>query len=377
MNRQKELMALKKVTIKNLECAQDVSLLKELMHESLTERLEKANPYKEQELLDIKIPKWRSSKVDWGQLLHREGLLGHVVYNSEEISPSSRGQTADNLGMRYFGGSFVDLLKKPLKRTDEIKLDGFCTNVTVTEDTILVPLTLKDILQVYTKDNELLKTIKTEKSPTSVHITHVGEFMLSCETGMFVLDADMANPPVKVSDGCYYDVCVFGKRVFSFNDNNKCIEELIRDDVEGWIKENREVPVDWLKFTSDCDTLLVRECRDNATDLEFFICVWNQHTVYQVNSQGERVRAYGSKNEQGEGGLYYPRLCGVDKEGDILVANSCHCKYTVLNTQTGLSSPVFTAENEVYDAQFVGDNTVWCSGSIGKTFVLSKHEVQF
>ena len=373
-NREKDLARLKNVTSTILESVQHASLLHELVHGNLMGRLRKVNREKVHKNLEIKKAIWRGSEVGWPQAAQDEGLVGKVVYNMEKISLESGRQLFDNLGSRYPGSCFMEFFKKPLKQTAEIILDGLCSKVTVTEDKILAPLLKMNVLQVYTKDGKLLKTFNTEKGPGCVEKTHVGEFMLSCETGMFVLDADLANPPVKVIDGCYSDVCVFGKRVFSFDDNNKCIVELVMDDVKGWVKKSRVVPVGWLKDTSDGDTLLVRECRDNPIELEFFISACHQHTVYQVNSQGQIVAVHGSEKEQG-GGLKYPYLCGVDSEGMILVADSWQSKCKVLNTQKAVWSSVFTTESVLCDALVVDENTVWFSRHADKTDVLSKYEV--
>ena len=371
-NREKELAHLKNVTNTILESVQHASLLHELVHGNLMERLRKVSGEKIHKNLQIKKPMWMGSEGDRPHVAQDEGFVGKVVYNIEKISLETGRQWFDNLGNRYQGGCFVELFKKPLKQTAEIILDGLCSKITVTEDKILAPLSTINVLQVYTKDGKLLRTFNTEKGPGCVEKTHVGEFMLSCETGMFVLDAGMTKPPVKVIDGCYSDVCVFGKTVFSFDDNNKCIIEFVRDDISGWIK-NGEVPVSWLKDTSDGDTLLVRECRDDPTELEFFICACHQHTVYQVNSQGQIVAVHGSKKEPG-GGLKYPYLCGIDSEGMILVADSWQSKCKVLNTQKAVWSSVFTTENVLCDVLVVDENTVWFSRHADKIDVLSKYE---
>ena len=283
-------------------------------------------------------------------------------------------QRLDNIRSKYFGCSFVELFTKPLKQTYEIKLDSRCKKVTVCKDKLLVPLVNENIVQVYKKDGRLLKSINAEEC-TCVEKTHTGEFMLSCYTGIYAIGEGMINSPVKVTEGCYCDICVIGNRVFSWDHKRKNIVEFTRDEVKGWSKQGRMVSVGWLENTSGGDTLLVKECTDNHTDLEFFICVWNQHTVYQVNRQGQKVRAYGSRNERGEGGLCGPYLCGIDREGGILVADSFHYKLRVLDTQTGSWSTAFTAENFVCDVQMDDENSLWFSAHNGKSFVVSKYEV--
>ena len=92
VNRQKELDELIQDANNSLDSAHHASLLNELVHRSLIERLERAQKQSLTEIINIKMPEWKGSEVSLGVSAQRKDLLGKVVYNTEEISLVNGGK---------------------------------------------------------------------------------------------------------------------------------------------------------------------------------------------------------------------------------------------------------------------------------------------
>ena len=73
------------------------------------------------------------------------------------------------------------------------------------------------------------------------------------------------------------------------------------------------------------------------------------------------------------GGLKCPYMCGLDSNGQILVADARNNKYKVLNPQTRIWRTVFTADDYVIDAKVENGHTVWCNAKINLKWAVTKN----
>ena len=336
MNKGKEIANLRNVTRTSLERARNTSLLSELVNGGLSRRLKEvtAQP-RNTHSLTIKKPTLQPNTRQWAAL-EEEGLLGRIGYTTDTLLVMDGVKVTSEVNAavsKYWRGKFTEFFEKPLKQTQQIGLPDICPKLTLCDDKIWAPLYRKNVVQIYTRDGQLVKSVKVEGKPTCVEKTPTGEMLVRCATsGLCVLSEDSGNT-VKVASGSYTDVCVCGDSVYTWDWQNKQIVEFVKEDRD-W-RQKSVISVGFVGDRNPSDTLLVRRCGEDRAQLEFFVCARGQHTVYQVNSQGDKVRQFGSVSEQGDGGLQYPSLCGVDNHGDILVADVNHYKYKLLNTVSG------------------------------------------
>ena len=366
--RQQTLTHLKNVTTTSLERARHASLLTELVSGGLCRKLKEVTSTSTQsETVCVKKPELKRTAA---HVSEKSESVGEIVYRTENMSV--KDGVNKKTGIRHFAGNYKEVFKKTLKQTLEIKINDWCKKVSVFDDKVWVPVFNNKVVNVYTVSGELVNTFRTQGCPVSVEKTATGEIMVLCyNTGLYVLNKD-TNNTVRISAGDYCDMCVCGESVYTWDCRKKCVEKFVKDDTGTW-RQNRVVSVTWIQNRHYWDTLLVREGEDD-TSVEFFIGVCYQHTVFQVNSQGDKVRQFGGQNEQGDGGLKCPCVCGVDNHGHVLVADMGHNQYKLLDTHTGHWSVVFTGESEVDDAKITG-NTIWFSRHTNSGHVITKHEI--
>ena len=255
----------------------------------------------------------------------------------------------------------------------KIELPSYCYKVTVCDDKVFAPIGGQKIIQVYNKQGQLLNTIANEGRPVCIEKSPFGEILVCCcDTGLFVLKEDSMQPVI-IASGEYSDMCMYGDKVYTWDYENKQILEFLRENMERK-KQKRVVNVGGEGVASQWDTLLVRQCEAENGGVEFFVCLWSQHTILRVSEKGEQILQYGNRSGQGEEGLHWPRICGVDSGGQILVAGGLSCKYVVINTDTGMWMTVFSCDETVYDAKVESESTVWFSRYINGKYIITRHE---
>ena len=372
-NLYKQLSNLQKVTGTSIERARYVTLLQELLHGGLLERLHAVNSEKNVKQLQVKLPTLEMNKSEWSELV-KKGLCGQVRFNSTALRVGSVSVMgiAQTAGVRYWDGDFTQVFGQELKQTLKIELPDYCQKVTVYDDKVFTPIRDKNVIQVYNKQGQLQDTIDIEGKPRCVEKSPAGDMLACCcNTGLFVLKED-SKQPVNIARGTYSDMCMYGDKVYTWDYKNKQIVEFVRQKVE-WKRQERVVNVGGGGEGYEWDTLLVRQYEGENGGLEFFVCLWLQHTILRVSEEGEQISQYGDRNGRGEGRLLYPRVCGVDSVGQILVADCTNHKYKVVNTNTGVWTTVFTFDNYVYDAKVENEHTVWFSENFSGKYVIAKH----
>ena len=274
-------------------------------------------------------------------------------------------------GLRHFSGDYRELFKDLLKQSLEIELDGLCRKLSVIEDEVYVLFYSKKEVNVYSVSGELVKTLTTPGFPFGVDKTAAGEMMVLCtDTGLHVLNRETGEI-FQIAEGSYCDVCVCGDSVYTWDYKGSCVVEFVKGDM-ATLKQNRVISATWIESTGNCGTLLVKEGEDGKSK-EFFIGAAIQHKVFQVNSQGDKVREFVIRSDEGLE-LLFPFLCGVDDQGQLLVVDYGHCKCKLIDLHTGHLSTVFSAESSVFDAKIV-ENTFWLSRDRGCQYVIAKYEL--
>ena len=323
------------------------------------------------ETLCVKKPELKRTAA---HVSEKSESVGEIVYRTENMSVNDG--VNKKTGIRHFSGNYKEFFKKPLKKNLEIQLTGWCKKVSVFDDKVWVPLFNEGVVNVYTVSGELVNTLKTQRYPVSVEKTATGEIIISCrDTGLHVLNKN-TNETVQIAAGSYCDMCVCGDSVYTWYYKKKCVVRFVKDDMGTWT-QNRVVSVTWIQNGDHRDTLLVREGEDDSS-VEFFIGACQQRTVFQVNSQGDKVRQFGGQNEQGDGGFFNPYeqyfVCGVDNHGQVLVADVPNLQFKLLDKHTRHWSAVFTGDNDVYDAK-ITENIIWFSRITNRRHAITKHEI--
>ena len=363
------------MTTTSVERARHVTLLQELLQGGLFERLHKVNSDKDTtQKLQVKQPIVEMNEAEWDNMV-KTGLCGHVRFNDSTLKVGSGAVEgiALNAGVRYWDGDFTQVFGKQLRQSLKIELQDYCQKVTVCEDKVFVPLKMQKVIQVYNKQGQLQDTIAVEGGPMCIEKSPVGDMLVCChDAGLFVLKED-SKQLVNIARGTYSDMCMYGDKVYTWDYKSKQIVEFVLENME-WKRQERVVNVRGKGVGSQWDTLLVRECEGEYTGLEFFVCLWSQHTILRVSEEGEQISQYGDRCEQGEGSRQWPHVCGVDSGGQILVADCNNHKYKVVNTNTGVWRTVFTADSSVYDAKVENEHTVWFSRHNQGKYVITRHE---
>ena len=369
----KQLSNLHKVTTTSVERARHVTLLQELLHGGLLERLHKVNSEENTiQQLKVKIPTLAMNKEDWGEFV-KQGLCGQVRFSDTTLKVKTVKSMAQNAGIRYWDGDFTRVFDKQLMQTLSIEFPAYCHKVTICVNKVFVPIRDRKVIQVYNKEGELLNTIAVEGKPVCIEKSPVGDMLVCChDAGLFVLKED-SEEPVNIATGTYSDLCMYGDKVYVWDYDYKRILEFMRRNVE-WTRQERVVKVRGGGEGSIRDTLLVRQCEGENTRREFFVCLWLQHTIVRVSEEGEQISQYGDRCEQGEGRLCHPRVCGVDSGGQILVADWDSHKYKVVNTNTGVWRAVITGDSNGIDAKVENEHTVWISGYTNGKYTITRHE---
>ena len=166
-------------------------------------------------------------------------------------------------------------------------------------------------------------------------------------------------------------MCMYRNKVYTWDYVNKQTVGFVREKRE-WKKQERVVNV--AGQGSEYEHLQVRQCEGVNTGIEFFVCLYLQHTILRVSEEGEQISQYGNTSPRGET-LEYPHVCGVNSDGLILIADGGNCKYKVVNTNTGTWTTVCTCDYNAYDAKVTDGHTVWLSRFIKGEYIITRHEL--
>ena len=367
LNVYKQLSNLHKVTTTSVERARHVTLLQELVQGGLLERLHTVNSEENStKQLQVKLPTLEMYELEWAELVKR-GLCGQVRFTM------FKNGVAQNAEVRYWNGDFTQVFGKSLKQTLKIELPAYCQKITICVDKVFAPIRDKNVIHVYNKQERLLDTITVEGKATCIEKSPVGDMLVCCyDTGLFVLK-ESRKQLVNISRGEYSDMCMYGDKVYTWDYRNKQIVEFVRENME-WKRQERVVNVVGGGEGSNRDTLLVTKCEVKKAGVEFFVCLCVQHRILRVSEEGEQISQNGDWSDQEEGRLQYPRVCGVDSGGQILVADDVHCKFKVVNIETGMWRTVFTGDNGVVDAKLENGHTIWFNRLTNGKHVITMHE---
>ena len=350
-----------------------MTLLQQLLRGGLLERLHRVDSGKgtAQKLL-VKRPIVEMNDVAWDELV-KNGICIQVRFSNTTTKIGNISVIAQEVGGRYWSGDFKYLFGKSLKQTLKIDLPAYCHKVTICDEKVFAPIREKKVIQLYNKQGKLEDTIAIEGKPLCIEKSTVGDMLVCCnDTGLFLLKQD-STQPVNIARGEYSDIYMYGDKMFTWDYMKKQIVEFVWENME-WKRQQRVVNVRGEGRGSDCDTLLVRECEGENTGLEFFVCLWSQHTILRVSEEGEMISQYGDRNGQGEERLQWPCVCGVDSDGQILVADCNNCQYKVVNTDTGVWSTLFTGDSTVGDAIVENEHTVWFNRYNNGKRAITRHE---
>ena len=357
MNLHKQLSHLQKVISANVERARHVTLLQQLLHGGLLERVHRENSNTNTtQQLQVKLPAAEMNDLAWDELVN-EGICIQVRFSNTtlQIGNSCTKGIAHAMGVRYWGGDITQVFGKPLKQTLQIDLPAYCHKITVYDNKVFAPIRDRKVIQVYNKQRQLQDTITVEGCPVCTEKTPNGDLLVCCyDTGLFLL-TEKSKQPVNIARGKYSDMCLYGDKVYTWDYKNKQIVEFIREKT-AWKRHERVVNV--TVSGSDKDSLLVRHSGGRNTGLEFFVCLYLKDTILRMSEKGELISQYGDWRGQGEG---RPRMCGVDSGGQILVAEGDNHTYEVVNTDTGIWKAVFTCNYNVFDAKVENEHTIWFS----------------
>ena len=117
--------------------------------------------------------------------------------------------------------------------------------------------------------------------------------------------------------------------------------------------------------------------KDNVKD-KVFIASPIDHTIYEVNEEGNMVKQFGSSSEKGAGCLYCPFICAVDSEGQLLIADQGHMQFKLVTTE-GISnkwSSLHVATEKACDVKVDSTGCIArCSQHSKGNYVLKKYEL--
>ena len=376
INVHKQLSNLQKVTTTSIERARHVTLLQQLLQGGLSDRLHTVNSDKDTTpQLQVKLPILEMHEAEWDKMVKNE-LYGQVRFSSTSFNVGSVPveRIAHNAGVRYWGGDFTQVFRKPLKETLKIELPAYSQKVTVYNDKVFAPIRDTKVIEMYNKHGQLQDTMTIKGYPVCIEKSGDGDMLVCCHnTGLFLLKED-SKQLVNIARGTYSDMCMYGDKVYTWDYKSKQIVEFVRENME-WKRQERVVNVEGKGKGSKADTLLVRQCEGENMGVEFFVCLCNQHTILRVSENGEQISQYGDRNGPGEGRLLYPCVCGVDSGGQILVADEQNHKFKLVNTKTGTWMTVFGGESFVFDCKVENAYTVWLMTLCNRKCFITKQEM--
>ena len=177
-------------------------------------------------------------------------------------------------------------------------------------------------MNVYSKDGDKLRDVTFENIGFCRAVVKVqSQLVLAASKGLFISDMDGVILSTLV-EGDFSDVANFSNIICAL-DGQSAIVTVLKLNPETPLQEPQVLTEIFITET-DYDASENLNTIQMTSD-SIYVCIYYEHVILQYTHSGSFVAKYGSKG-RGPENLYWPKLCGADKQGTLLIAdedNSC------------------------------------------------------
>ena len=378
MDESKEIVNIRNVARTCIERARHTSLLSELIDGGIREKLKELKSQKPAVFsLTLTKPTFELSESVWTDF-KRRGCLGNVKFSASStvVKNGFEVKCLLSTGSRYYGGVFVDTFEGFIELL-EIELPGYCPKLSLIGNSVWAPIRDHNKIEIFSEEGNFKRSVKIQGRPSCIEETPTGCIMLACaDKGLYSIDKESYGV-LKIHDGTYSDICCYENEVFVWDYQQRQILKFVKQ-VRRW-KVDKVICAEWIQKGSVSDTMVISQCKENTTKKNIFLGCQEAQAIYRINEEdGCATKFDNSNSEKGAGHLCNPRLCAVDSEGHLLVADQGHMQYKIVTTEGTFYklSCLYKTTSNVYDMKINSKrDIVWCSQQSYDANVLRKYKI--